>query len=228
MGGKLFANHILALLDVINTYNLGLWEMENNVISLDQKACELIGIEKTTAMPFDDFLELVEPGDRHELALTLQTILENPGQSGYVECRILTKNKNYRWLRIMGKSYLNEGKKILLGTSQPVEGKVVEYLTAKIDAMTEEIDKKAHLNQCIFEITEVLLNTDDAVFEQGFQSSLKSIANAFTLARVYLYKTHLVDGVLCCTEIHEWSEGVGPTLGEDFTKDIPLHAWPRV
>ncbi|MDR2313137.1 MAG: GGDEF domain-containing protein [Spirochaetaceae bacterium] len=229
MTGKLFANHILALLDVINTYDLGLWEMENNMISLDQKTRELIAVKKTAPMSLDDFIELVEPGDRHELAGTLQRLLENPGQSACVECRVLAKkDKSYRWLRIMGKSYLSQGKKILLGTSQPVEGKVVEYLTAKINAMTGELDKKAQLNQCIFEITEVLLNTDDAAFEQAFQSSLKSIAAAFALARVYLYKNHLVDGVLCCTEIHEWSEGVDPTLGEDFTKDIPLHAWPKV
>jgi diguanylate cyclase (GGDEF)-like protein len=229
VSNKLFSNHILALLDVINTYSLGLWEMENNMISLDQKACALIGLENVKAMAFEDFLNLVDPGDRHELAVTLQQVIEKPGASGSVDCRVfIKKEKNYRWLRIMGKSYLNQGKKILLGTAQPVEGKVVEYLTAKIDAMTGELDKKSRLNQCIFEITEVLLNTDDAAFEQGFQSCLKSIAKAFALARVYLYKNHLVDGILCCTEIYEWCEGVEPTLGEDFTKDMPLHAWPKV
>jgi diguanylate cyclase (GGDEF)-like protein len=75
-------------------------------------------------------------------------------------------------------------------------------------------------------VTETLLNADDTVFEECFQSCLEIIAHTIGLARVYIYKCHLVEGASCCTEIYEWAEGVEATLGEDFTVDVPLDAWP--
>jgi diguanylate cyclase (GGDEF)-like protein len=226
MSAKLFSNHILALLDVINAYGLGLWEMEDNVINLDPKTGELIGLEGSGTLTLDDFLRLVDEGDKQDLLDALDRVQKNPGQDDCVECRVQYKNEGCRWLRIMGKSYLNRGKLLIMGTSQLIEGKALEYLNAKISAMAGELDKKTRIHQCIFEVTEALLNADDSVFEQNFQASLELIARTFDLARVYLYKNHLVEGILCCTQIHEWVNGVEPALGEDFTKDMPFHSLP--
>jgi diguanylate cyclase (GGDEF)-like protein len=233
--GDLFSNTILALLDVINDYGLGLWELSDNKIHLDQKTSEIIGLDEAAVpdsekvLDFKDFMNLVFEADRQDILDNLQDILETPGKSGHVECRVLNKKTgSYPWIRIMGKSYLNQGEKLVLGTTQLVEGKVLDMLNAKINDITKAMSRKDELNQCVFDVTEMLLNADDETFEESLQSCLEVIALAVGLTRVYIYKNHLVDGISCCTEIYEWTEGMESTLGEDYTKDMPLHAWPGV
>jgi len=222
----LFSNKILALLDVINANGLGLWELTNDTVDMDKKSAEIIGYADAKILPSKKFLEQVHKDDQPEFASILTKILETPGSSGTVECRILNRQDgNYRWVRLMGKSYLNQGKKIVLGSSQIIEGRALDLLNATINDITQELGRKDELNQSIYDVTEMLLNGDDIPFESAFQNSLEIIARAIGLTRIYVYKNHLVEGVLCCTEIHEWVEDMEPTLGEDYTKDIPLHSW---
>jgi len=223
---ELFSNKILALLDVINANGLGLWELTNDTVDLDKKTAEIIGHADAVILPAKKFLEQIHADDQQEFASILNEILETPGRSGTVECRIFNRQDgNCRWVRLMGKSYLNQGKKVVLGSSQIIEGRALDLLNATINDITLELGRKDELNQCIYDVTEMLLNGDDIPFESAFQNSLELIARAVGLTRVYVYKNHLVEGVLCCTEIHEWVEDMEPTLGEDYTKDIPLHSW---
>jgi diguanylate cyclase (GGDEF)-like protein len=224
---ELFSSRILALLDVINDNDLGLWELSGQHIKLDEKTARLIGMAKGKSLLLRDFLKLVHEGDRPELEGALKNIMENPGSSNNVECRIYDKKtKAHRWIRILGKGYLNQGQGVVLGTSQPVEGRALDLLTARINDITEKLSRKDELQQCVFEVTETLLNADDTVFQEAFHLCLETIGHAVGLARVYVYKCHQVDGIPCCTEIYEWAEAVEATLGEDFTKDTPLDAWP--
>ena len=224
---ELFSNHILALLDVINANGLGLWELTDNKVKLDQKISEIIGLEGSLQLNLDDLLKLIYEEDRQEIHDSLKLIKKDPGQRVMAECRILNqKEKNFYWVRILAKSYLNQGKKIILGSCQTIEGRALDVLNTMISDITNELNRKDQLNQCIHDITETLLNTDDTAFEESFQNCLEIIARAVGLSRVYIYKNHIVDGTLCCTEIHEWVNGVETTLGEEFTTDMPLHSWP--
>ncbi|GHV84763.1 hypothetical protein AGMMS50230_03710 [Spirochaetia bacterium] len=223
---KLFSSRILALLDVINDNELGLWEL-TDTISLDEKAGKIMGLDEAKRLTLKELLKLVHEGDRKELENALTRVMEVPGTIGNIECRIMDKkNKQYNWIRLMGKSYLNQGKPVVLGTSQLVEGKALEFLNARINDITRELSRKDELYQCMFEVTETLLNADDSIFEEYFQSCLEIIGRTVGLARVYIYKNHMVDGTSCCTETHEWTEAVEATLGEEFTMDMPLNSWP--
>jgi diguanylate cyclase (GGDEF)-like protein len=225
--GELFSNRVLALLDVIHSCGLGLWELKDDVITLDEKAADIAGLEEASSLAWQDFLELVNEADRHEVRKSLGMLLASPGSNAMVDCRLFSKKQGvYVWIRILGKSYLNQGNPLLLGTGQKIEGRALEVLYASINAMRRELSRKDRLHRCIFEVTEVLLNADDTIFEEQFQTSLEIVGHTINLARVYVYKNHLVDGTRCCTEIYEWTEGVESTLGEDFTRDMPFHSWP--
>jgi len=226
LSDELFSNRIIALLDVINANGLGLWELTDEAMELDKTTAEMAGHTNAEHLPFRKFLEQIHEEDRHEIKAAVEEMQKVPGRNSNVECRIMNrKDGNYRWIRIMGKSYLNQGKMIILGTSQIIGGKALDLLYTAINDITKELSRKDELNQCIFEVTETLLNADEMFFEVAFQKSLEIIARVVGLMRVYIYKNHLVDGILCCTEIHEWIEDTEPTLGEDYTKDIPLNSW---
>jgi len=223
---ELFSNRILALLDVVHANGLGLWELTDDTLDLDKKTAEIIGHADAEIIPLRKFLERIHKDDQQEFCSMLEEITEIPGRSGNAECRIYNRHDgNNCWVRLMGRSYLNQGKKVVLGSSQVIEGRALDLLNATINDITLELSRKDELNQCIFEVTEKLLNSDDMLFETVFQDCLEIIARAVGLMRVYVYKNHLVHGTLCCTEIHEWVEDIEPTLGEEYTKDIPLHSW---
>ncbi|MCL1812598.1 MAG: sensor domain-containing diguanylate cyclase [Treponema sp.] len=223
----LFSNRILALLDVINANGLGLWEISGGIMTLDQKTSEIIGLEGDNLVKLDDIIDLVHEEDRQEFKGVLDTITDVPNKNAVAECRICSKKTNvYSWVRIMGKSYLHQGNMVILGTSQLIEGRALDVFNAMLDNITKELNRKDELNKCIFDITEILLNADETSFDTTFQTCLEIIAHTVGLCRLYIYKNHLVEGTACCTEIHEWVDGVEVTLGEDYTKDIPIHTWP--
>jgi diguanylate cyclase (GGDEF)-like protein len=222
----LFSNHILALLDVINDYGLGLWELSDEKIKLDQKTGEILELGKKKTLALRDFLEMVYETDRQEIVDIMNILFDNPGRSGNVECRLHNKKTgDYHWIRLTGKGYLHQGKKLILGTTQVVKGKALDLLNTRINDILKEMDRKDRFNQCVFEVTETLLNADDTVFEESVLSCLENIAHTVGLSRVYIYKNHIVEGTLCCTEIYEWTETSESTIGEGFTTDMPLHSW---
>ncbi|MDR0448243.1 MAG: sensor domain-containing diguanylate cyclase [Treponema sp.] len=222
-----FSNRTLALLDVINANGLGLWEIADNIINLDDKTSEIIGMEGNNQLKLDDLVNFIHEEDRQELLDTIEKITSNCGESGMAECRIFNQNdKNYKWCRIMGKSYLDKGEMVILGTNQIIEGRALEIYNSMIEKINRELNRKDELNKCIFDITEILLSADDAFFDKSFQDSMEIVARAVGLSRVYVYKSHVIEGILCCTEIHEWAEITETTMGKDFTTDMPLQSWP--
>ena len=224
---KLFSNRILALLDIINANGLGLFEVSNGIVSLDTKTSEVIGLEGENTFSLADMFNFVHQDDREELQAALDKITQTSGKNGLAECRLYNKKeKVYIWVRVMGKSYLNQGEMVVLGTTQHIEGRALDIFNTMLKNITNELNRKDELNKAIFDITEILLNADETAFEETFQNCLEIIAKAVGLARLYIYKNHLIDGTLCCTEIHEWVKGVEETLGEEYTKDIPIHSWP--
>jgi diguanylate cyclase (GGDEF)-like protein len=224
---ELFSNRILALLDVINANGLGLWELADKTVTMDSIVSEIIGLEGENKLSLKEIMELVYEDDRKEVQDILNYISATPGENGLAECRIYNKKgKNYSWVRLMGKSYLNQGKLVVLGTSQLMEGRTLDIFNTMIENIKKELSRKDELNKCIFDITEILLNTDDTDFDMTFQNCLEIIARAVGLQRLYVYKNHIVEGTICCTEIHEWVDGIEVTLGEEYTKDIPIHTWP--
>ena len=226
---ELFSNKILALLDVIHANGLGLWELSDGVASLDQKVSETIGMEGKNQLSLEELLELVHEEDRQEFQSALENVTNNPGKSGMAECRFFNKKEqSYSWIRLLGKGYLNKGKKVILGTSQIIEGRALDLFNSMLDNITLALNKKDELNRCVFEVTEILLNTNETIFEQTFQHCLEVVVHSLGLARIYIYKNHLIEGTTCCTQIIELTEKTGGTLGEEFTKDRPLRSWPGV
>jgi diguanylate cyclase (GGDEF)-like protein len=214
----------MALMDVIGAYGLGLWDLSGGILHLDQKAGEIIGIgEKSVKL--DTFLYLVHESDRDVIKQVFNLVNEKPGSHQIADYRILYRG-SYRWVRSLGKGYSKGGKNFVLGTTQVLEGRALEYFTTRADSAAVELSQKEKLYRCVSETAEILLNAEDSGFEKTVQLSMEIIGNAAGLARVYMYKNHLVEGILCCTEIYEWTDSIEPTLGEEYTTDIPYHSWP--
>jgi signal transduction histidine kinase len=47
------------------------------------------------------------------------------------------------------------------------------------------------------------------------------MANAVDVDRVYIWKNHVKDGTLHCSQLYEWSEEAEPQQGNEYTVDIP-------
>ena len=73
------------------------------------------------------------------------------------------------------------------------------------------------MNQAAF----FLLDSNMDSFEENLFQAMGTMALAVDVDRVYIWKNHIVDGVLCCTQVYEWSEEVEPQQHSELTVNIP-------
>jgi diguanylate cyclase (GGDEF)-like protein len=219
---RFFLQHIHAFLDLIPASGLGLWALSGGSLRVDQKTAAVIGLENNV-LEFKDFLELVDRKDRRKITTGVENLLAHPDKEGCAGFRIYSRKSAGRHVRAAGKSCAGPGGPVILGTAQFTRR---SPLNARLDAVVRELSRKQQLYNSISQVADILLNAEDSVFQEDFKTCLEITGRAAGLVRVYMYKNHLVEGILCCTQIYEWAEGVTPALGEDFTTDMPYHVWP--
>jgi len=66
----------------------------------------------------------------------------------------------------------------------------------------------------------VLLTAESDMFRDALRDSMGMMANAVDADRVYIWKNHSEGGKLYCTQLFEWSEGVEPQHGNEYTTDV--------
>ena len=97
-------------------------------------------------------------------------------------------------------------------------------LNDKTRNMEEAVDKLKNreiMLDAVNRATAYLLNTDTESFENTLYQSMGVMAEAVKVDRIYIWKNHTIEGRLCCTKLYEWSEGMEPQHGSEFTIDIP-------
>ena len=77
------------------------------------------------------------------------------------------------------------------------------------------------LVQAVNKVSSFLLNSDTGSFEEKLFAAMGVMAAATDVDRVYIWKNHLINGVLHCTQIYEWSENVTPQQATELTIHIP-------
>ena len=87
--------------------------------------------------------------------------------------------------------------------------------------MINEIKRRDDLLHAVNHAAAYLLNADTETYADNIYHAMKSIGEAVDADRVYIWRNHMVDGVLCCTQIHEWSEGAEPMQANEYTTNIP-------
>ena len=66
----------------------------------------------------------------------------------------------------------------------------------------------------------LLLHAEQDEFEDALWQSMGMMAKTVDVDRVYIWKNHVEDGKLRCTQLYEWSEGAEPQQDTDITIDI--------
>jgi diguanylate cyclase (GGDEF)-like protein len=79
------------------------------------------------------------------------------------------------------------------------------------------------LFQAVNQASMLLLDTNLDTFGQRLLKAMGIVGKAVDVDRVYIWKNHLVNDVLYCTQLYEWSEGADPQQNNEYTIDIPYN-----
>jgi signal transduction histidine kinase/DNA-binding response OmpR family regulator/HAMP domain-containing protein len=88
---------------------------------------------------------------------------------------------------------------------------------------TKEIVDRDILISAVNQSVSELLEADYDNFNEALIKSLGIIGDALDVNRVYIWKNHEEDNVLCCTQIMEWHRGVPSSMGSKHTVKVPYH-----
>jgi signal transduction histidine kinase len=83
------------------------------------------------------------------------------------------------------------------------------------------IDRNNMMMQTVNDVATILLQSEIDEFEKVLLRCMGMMAKAVDADRVYIWKNHVVDGRLCCTQLCEWSEDVEPQQNNEYTTNIP-------
>jgi len=86
--------------------------------------------------------------------------------------------------------------------------------------MMQDINYRDNLLQAVNQSANLLLNSHFESFNNSFFQAMGVISASVEVDRMFVWKNHVVDGELYCTQLHEWSENVNPQQGNEFTVDI--------
>ena len=87
--------------------------------------------------------------------------------------------------------------------------------------MLLDIQQRDVLLSTVNKATTLLLQADVDEFENALRISMGMMADAVYADRAYIWKNHVKDGKLYCSQLYEWSEGARPQQGNEYTTDIP-------
>ena len=78
------------------------------------------------------------------------------------------------------------------------------------------INERNNLLQAVNQAAGFLLNSSIESFDNSLFQAMGVIAKAVKVDRMFVFKNHIFEGKLCCTQIHEWSEGIEPQQGNEL------------
>ena len=94
-------------------------------------------------------------------------------------------------------------------------------LARKIREMIGSLRQRDNLLGTVNHAITLLIQAEMDEFEGALWESMGMMAGAVEVDRVRLWKNHMEEGKLYCTQLHEWSEGVTPSQGTDITIAAP-------
>jgi signal transduction histidine kinase/DNA-binding response OmpR family regulator len=105
---------------------------------------------------------------------------------------------------------------------------VVTYLKdlREHNAMMKEIEQQDNLLYTVSCVAGILLQSSIEDFKTDMYTCMGMMAESVHADRVYIWKNHIEDGELYCTQMYEWSGGAEPQQGNEITIDIPYSAVP--
>ena len=95
-------------------------------------------------------------------------------------------------------------------------------LSRKIQEIMSGVNQRDNLLNTVNHAVTLLLLAEVDEFEGALLDSMAMMAKSVDADRVYIWKNHIKDGKLYCSQLYEWSEGAVPQQGNEYTTDIPF------
>ncbi|MDR2547697.1 MAG: response regulator [Lachnospiraceae bacterium] len=89
--------------------------------------------------------------------------------------------------------------------------------------MMTEIEYRDNLLYAVNQASAILLNCDMDTFEEAIMESIKLMALAVNVDRMYIFRNFSEAGMLFCTQLYEWAENVEAQHGKEATIMMPYH-----
>jgi signal transduction histidine kinase/CheY-like chemotaxis protein len=87
--------------------------------------------------------------------------------------------------------------------------------------MMKELEYRDMLLDTVNHTAAILLQSEIDDFEKALLRCMRMMGEAVSIDRVYIWKNHTVNDKLYCTQLYEWSNGVEPQQGSEYTSAIP-------
>ena len=84
----------------------------------------------------------------------------------------------------------------------------------------EDLETRHKLMQLTNNVAAILLQSGHDEFEQDLRRCMGMIATAVDADRMYIFRNHMKEGMLCCTQLYEWSENAEPQQGKEQNIDV--------
>ena len=92
--------------------------------------------------------------------------------------------------------------------------------------MMKAIEQQRALLETMNRVSSILLEPGIDNFDNHLFLSLSLMAQAVDADRVYIWKNHIKNDRLHCTQLYEWSEGAEPQQDNNYTVDLPYENIP--
>ena len=92
----------------------------------------------------------------------------------------------------------------------------------------DELVRNQRMLYAVNNAASLLLNSDIKTFESALYLSMKIMAEAVDVDRMYIWKNYVIDGKLYCNQVYEYSEEVEAQQGKAFTLEVSYNDYaPR-
>ena len=186
-----------------------------NRIACNEEVVRMFGVPSRQEF-LDRFFELSperQPGGELSRELALQYI-KSAFEKGYLRFEWLHRKYNGEPLpvEVTLKRAEYDGVNIVVGCTRDLR----EY-----KKMMHIIEYKDSLLYTVNSVAAILLKSEMDEFEKDLWRCMGMMAEVVQADRVYIWKNHIQDGRLYCTQMYEWSEGAEPQQDGEYTIDIP-------
>ena len=87
---------------------------------------------------------------------------------------------------------------------------------------TYEVERRDDLLNAVNQAAAILLQSEVDEFADDLWQCMGMLAHVVVVDRVYIWKNHMIDGRLHCTQLYEWSENAEPQQGKEYMADMLL------
>ena len=93
-------------------------------------------------------------------------------------------------------------------------------LAQTIQEARDKLEQRDAMLQTVNQMASILLHSQIEDFTINLWHCMEMLAETINVDRVYIWKNHIKNGKLCCSQLHEWSEGAEAQAGSVYVVDI--------